>query len=258
MRRLLVALALVAVAGAAHAAGKEAAAEKLLEEGSALFYAGDLTGARVKFAAAHEMFPDKAQPFRMLGLVDARLHRCAEAVSELEEFVKRIKPDDPRYLEAITVHDQCRDELGVKVGTVIVETKPAGAEVRLDEARVAAGVTPYRNQTVPAGTHVVHVRKAGAGEAARTIVLAPGATVHVEIPLGEKAAVVLAPPPPPAAAPVTAPATPPTENHRRLYWVLGIGVAALAVVALAVGLGVGLHHPSEFSTATMLPPITTP
>src|SRR5262249_7971537 len=99
---------LCALAPAAAHADKESDAVKALDDGWQLFLKGKLAEARAKFAFAQQAFPEKPNPYRLLALVDAREGRCADAVAELDEFLKRVNADDERYAEAVTLRDTCR------------------------------------------------------------------------------------------------------------------------------------------------------
>src|SRR6516165_11792935 len=96
-----VVVALLVAMGVAHA---DNAADALIEldRGVALFQNNDLPAAREAFVKARDLVPDKANPYRWLGLVDARLGRCKEAIDELEVFLKRVPLNDTRAIEAIT------------------------------------------------------------------------------------------------------------------------------------------------------------
>src|SRR5438045_1364790 len=100
----------VALIGAARADSSRDSL-KLLDKGIALFKAGDFAAARELFAQAHDRAPDKPDPYCWLGLADARLNRCADAMFELQTFVRRVPPDDARVAEAVAVRDQCKEEL---------------------------------------------------------------------------------------------------------------------------------------------------
>jgi tetratricopeptide (TPR) repeat protein len=125
MRSLTLAVLLM-VAGAAPARGDHASeALQLLDRGISHFQAGRLEEARDALTRARDLVPDKANPHRWLGLVDARMGRCDEAVRELEAFIERVPRDDPRAVEAVTLRDRCVAEPAAKKAPpVALETRP--------------------------------------------------------------------------------------------------------------------------------------
>src|SRR5262249_58361569 len=106
---------------------------KLLDEGIKQFNNGELQEARDAFSRARELVPDKANPYRWLGLVDARMGRCDEAIKELEIFLQKVPPNDQRVAEAVTLRDRCRENMQPRTGGLEVTTRPGGAEVRLED-----------------------------------------------------------------------------------------------------------------------------
>ncbi len=224
------ALALILLLPTAALADKAQDALKLLDEGIKQFNAGDLPEARDSFSRARDLVPDKANPYRWLGLVDARMGRCGDAIKELEIFLQKVPPNDPRAAEAVTLRDRCREDLQPRVGGLSVETTPSGAEVRLDDsAAPPSGVTPYRNDALPAGNHVVFVHKGGYQEAMKGVAITPRETTRVElklVPLAGSAPVV-------ENEPLELPQRP---KKKKPYWVAGVVVGVLAAAGIAVGL----------------------
>jgi hypothetical protein len=95
----------------ARAQSPEADALLVLDRGIALYEKGELEKAKAAFIVARDLVPDKPNPRRWLGLTEARLHHCREALVELEVFLSRAPDDDPRRGEVAIVRDRCRDEL---------------------------------------------------------------------------------------------------------------------------------------------------
>ena len=85
MRAAALLLSLLASSAAAQTAN-ETRALRFIEAGYALLNAGDLDGARATFIKARDLVPDKANPYRWLGIVEARLGRCADALISFDEF----------------------------------------------------------------------------------------------------------------------------------------------------------------------------
>src|SRR5205085_1006380 len=123
-----------------------------LDQGLKLFSAGDFRGARDAYAKAHELVPERAQPFRLLGLTEGLLGECRAAIEHLDGFLARVPADDPRAEEARKARERCRAELAPPVGTIEIRSRPPGAEVRLDDESAApVGVTPLARPEVAAG-----------------------------------------------------------------------------------------------------------
>src|SRR5205814_70623 len=121
-------LPLVVALGAARAAGPgEHEALVAQENGIRAFNAGRLAEGRAAFEEAHRLAPDKANPYRWLGMTEARLGDCAAAIRDLDSFLRLIPPRDPRIPEAVTVRDRCRADLQPQLGSLAVESAPPGA-----------------------------------------------------------------------------------------------------------------------------------
>ena len=204
-------------------------AQALLDDGVALFKAGDLERARVALSRASLLVPDKPNPYRWIGLVETRLGHCQAALVAFDAFLLRVQPGDQRTIEVVTLRDRCRAELEPKVGTLIVQTTPPGADVRLLAAGdPSLGHTPIENTEMPAGSHILVVRKPGYVEISRGVSVAEKEVVRLDL--------VLQPVPQP---------------RRRRYWIIGAVLGPLAAVGLGVGLGVGLTR----SDTRTFPPI---
>jgi hypothetical protein len=229
--------------------------QSYIDRGVQFLDAGHLEDARAAFAQAQQLAPDKANPYRLLGIVDARLGRCTDAVKELTAFIDRVTPGDPRVREAITIRDRCKEELSPKLGTLVVETTPASAEVRLDDANgQVVGTTPYRNDALAVGSHVVYISSSGYKSISRGLSVAQNETVRLELTLEAEPtpAVVEKAPAPPIA--VAAPAPQPVGKKRSRKWIAAVVASVVAVAVLGIGLGVGLSPPST-PTGTLGPPI---
>jgi hypothetical protein len=199
-------------------------AQRLVDEGMKLFEAGKLTQAREVFERVQKLAPDRANPYRLLGLVDFRMGRCKEAIAEFDIFLSRVTAGDRRVTEAVSMRDKCKEELAPKLGRVVIDTSPAGADVRLDDENGAPlGVTPWKSDEVHAGSHVIYVCKAGYRASSRGFTLQKGETVKITLALEREA----------AAGPVHVPAY-------KKGWVWGVALGTIAAAGLAVGLGVGL------------------
>jgi hypothetical protein len=234
-------IVLVSLAPALAAADKAQDALKLLDEGIKAFNAGQLPEARDAFSRARDLVPDKANPYRWLGLVDARMGHCGDAIKELEIFLQKVPPGDQRTAEAVTLRDRCREDLQPRVGSLVVESTPPGAEVRLDDASSdPVGATPYRSDSVPAGNHVVFVHRAGYESITRGVQVSPRETAQLELALTPSSRGAVAAEPPPRRTELVAQPTPKAAHKKKPYWVAGVVIGVLAAAGLAVGLGIGL------------------
>jgi hypothetical protein len=237
-RLALLASALLMMCASAHADNSSEALQ-LLDSGISQFQAGKLEAARDAFLKARDLVPDKANPHRWLGLVYARMGKCSQAVWELESFIRRVPPNDPRTVEAATLRDRCKAELKPKFGALVVDSNPAEASVRLDDANnPVIGTTPYRNEAVPVGSHLVVVEKPGFQTSQKGVQVSEQGTTQVDFSLSPES----------IAQPVAA--SSPPEKKKPRYWMYGVigGAAVLVVVALGVGLGVGLSNSSSGPT----------
>lgn len=224
-------------------ADNAAEALKLLELGILQFQAGKLEAARDAFVKARDLVPDKANPHRWLGLVYARLGKCSQAVTELGTFIQRVPANDPRTVEAVTLRDRCQAELKPKFGALVVDSMPTDASVRLDDAAAPVmGVTPYRNEAVPVGSHLVVVEKPGFQTAQKGVQVSEQGITRVKLELLVE-----------GAAPV---ATESTDRQKKpRYWIYGVAGGAVVVVAVALGVGLGVGLSNSSSGIPTLPAI---
>ena len=121
----------------------EREAVTLLTDGAELMRRGELEPARAKFLAARRLVPERANPYRLLGLVEARLGNCAEAVANLDEFLRRASLDDARRAEAQAVRDDCQQQLRPKPLNPVIVTPPKPPPPKPTRTRwyIAGGVT---------------------------------------------------------------------------------------------------------------------
>lgn len=178
----------------------------LVDRGVQLYKANDLANARIAFAAAQQLVPDKANPYRWLGLVDARLGRCGEAVEELTRFLGMVPAGDPRALEALAIRDACNRDLIPKLGVVVIESTPPGAVVKIDET--AEGVTPWRGN-LRVGSHVVELSRPGFHGAMKSVGVTLGGEIRLDVTLQPEVVAVT-----PAASPAPAPALDPAAQRK--------------------------------------------
>jgi hypothetical protein len=233
----------------ARAADYESDAIRLLDKGYDLYLKGDpasLAEARKTFEAARALFPNKPNPYRLLGLTDARLGHCQEAVHNLELYLKLAKPDDPRIAEATAARDRCAQT----IGTLEVESVPPGAEVRIDQAQSAQlGVTPFKSDTIALGTHRLFLTSPGYTRWSESVTIEGGAVTRRAVRLLAALAAVETKP---RAAPTE---PPPKRSRRRVGIAVGLSVAAAALIAGAVAIGVVASRSSPYDSAPRLPEV---
>jgi tetratricopeptide (TPR) repeat protein len=104
---LLVAL-LVVTTTPAGADKAEDAALGFLDRGVAAYRAGNYEQARREFEAARGLVPDKPNPYRWLGLTEAKLGNCTEALQDFAVFLRLVPRSDERVPEVLAARDQCR------------------------------------------------------------------------------------------------------------------------------------------------------
>jgi hypothetical protein len=250
---------LLALAPTLASAGKSDDALKLLDEGIKLFNSGDLPAARDAFSQAHDLVPDKANPYRWLGLVDARMGRCGDAIKELEIFLQKVPPNDARAAEAVTLRDRCREDVQPRLGTLVVESSPSNAEVRLDDPSAPlAGMTPFRGESVAIGNHVVFVGKSGYEQVARGVAVTQRETAHVQVTLARSSKQVVEVVPRNDGPVVVERGSTGDDGQpprKKRYWIAGVVVGVLVVAGVGVGLGIGLtqHNPPVFPPVGVVP-----
>src|SRR5207244_3121477 len=90
------------------AEGRDEAALQHLDVGVAAYRAGEYATARREFEAARKLVPDKANPYRWLGLTSVQLGDCTRALLDFETFLKLVPREDERVPEVIRLRDECQ------------------------------------------------------------------------------------------------------------------------------------------------------
>ncbi len=111
MRWFVVAI-VVALQFVAHADPSEDAALAHLDRGIAAFNAKDFSRALGEFTAAHDLVPDKANPYRWLALTEIQLGDCMSALPHIDAFLSRVPATDARTAEMTRWREFCRREPG--------------------------------------------------------------------------------------------------------------------------------------------------
>jgi len=205
-------------------------ATRVLAKAVQLMDSGRSAEARVELEKVIQLVPDKPNPYRLLGIVDFRLGRCQEAIGELEAFLGKVGSDDRRVPEVTSIRDKCKADLAPKLGTLIVDSTPHGAKVRLDdEHSEPVGTTPYTNNALPVGPHVVFVEHDGFRSSSRGFTLQKSEKLRLEFGLQKESDAVVSVKVLPAGKPV---------YRRGWFW----GVVGGVVVAAGVGVGLGVYY----------------
>lgn len=195
---------------------------------------------RKDFAAAYEGFRQAWSLQRVpriagnLGRAELALQKYRDAAEHLALFLAE---DSGLGEEERSKVSQQLAEAKAKVGTLRVETTPAGAEVLLDGA--LAGTAPLRHEIyVEPGRHVVQVRHAGT-RLTREVEARAGSdeTVKLDVP----------PPPPQPATPPPAAPPPSTPVRSSPFPIRTVLLVAGSVVAVGGGvlMGVGVAQKSD-------------
>ena len=209
MRGLVASIA-VAVAGLAVAPAAargdvtEDAALLHLERGVAAFKAGDYLRAHRELETAHELAPDRANPYRWLALTEIQLGDCRRALVNIAGFLSRVPADEPRAAELIRLRDLCQ-----RTGTLRVDSTPPRAALHLDGAFV--GHTPFRTLSLQSGSHTLRAEAPGRRATTRSLDLPAGGELDIHLDL------------PPAGRPI---------YRRWWFWTAVGGAAVLATGAI--------------------------
>ena len=113
MASILVAAAAIA----ARADTVEATALFHLDRGVAAFHRGDYVTAQREFTAAHDLVPERANPYRWLALTAAQLGDCPTARVHADAFLIRVGPDDARAAELVRLRELCHRTGATRVVT---------------------------------------------------------------------------------------------------------------------------------------------
>lgn len=97
----------VAAAPPARADATETAALFHLERGVAAFRSGDFVAARRELEIAHDLAPERANPYRWLALTAIQLGDCHAALVNIDGFAARVPADEPRLPELQRLRALC-------------------------------------------------------------------------------------------------------------------------------------------------------
>jgi hypothetical protein len=240
----LLAIILPMLVAAPALADDKAAADAAFTRAKELIKQGNYAEACPLFEASHRADP---QIGALLNIADCHEHvgRTASAWAEFRESEElATKRHDPRAAYAKQRADALADHLAkLRVTAPAI----AGLVVRRD----GVDVTLFVGQELPVdpGDHVVSASAPGRVDWKTTVTIAAEpATTPLEVP-----ALELAPDPPASPLDLRGTITPPVYDfdtraqHKRRIAALAVG--APGVVALAVGLGFGVHARTEYTDA---------
>ncbi len=120
MASILVAAAAIA----ARADTVEATALFHLDRGVAAFHRGDYVTAQREFTAAHDLVPERANPYRWLALTAAQLGDCPTARVHADAFLIRVGPDDARAAELVRLRELCHRTAATRVTAAPRRARP--------------------------------------------------------------------------------------------------------------------------------------
>ena len=122
--RAFVVVIVVALQLRAYADPAEDAALLHLDRGIAAFNGKDFATAEREFTAAHDLVPDKANPYRWLALTEIQLGDCKQALDHIDGFISRVPPADPRVAEMTRWREFCRRDATPPTQGTPMQTQP--------------------------------------------------------------------------------------------------------------------------------------
>lgn len=181
---LVLALALVADAGRALAAGRDpASAEALFRDGRAAFDRGDYAAAKARFAESQRLDPAPGTLLN-LALAEEKLGELARAWQHVREALAELPADDRRPLAEKLLADLERRV--PRLAVALAEGVPPGTRVRRDDVELQAGSMGVALPVDP-GTHVVVVTAEGREEMRYVTTAHEGETERLVVGPGPRA-----------------------------------------------------------------------
>ena len=197
-------------------------AEQRYQLGVKLYAQGEFERAADEFHKAKEIFPGSARLAYNLARALERAQRLEEAATSYREYVALApQAEDRESVERLIAALDRRIEAARP--ELILISRPPGARVSIDAAPLQAP-TPTRTKT-DAGTHLVELRLPDRDAVARSVTLATGQIMTLEVTLPAREATVGA---------VEAAAVPEEPVNWAAWATAGLGV-------LGLGAGVALH-----------------
>jgi len=246
-----------AVARAENQNPAKAQALARLQEGNAFLGQGRATDALSKFTEAYRLFPSPKLHYNIGQAHSLIPGHEAQAYESMTRFLTEAVDANPQLRSGAETQ---RQQLRPKVGLVSVTADPPDADLIVDDVNVGR-VTPAP-MVLGIGTHRVSLKRGEAVSGIRTVTIAGGETLELALRLsaGPPVAVVLPPVVPPAMGPpetgrtalprsgevVQSAPTTPVAGYWTWQHELGVGLAGLAAVSLAVGV---IEHVRYFGKA---------
>jgi hypothetical protein len=196
--------------------------------GVQLFHEGSFDAALAEFRKAYQLAPSYRVLYN-IAQVQFELHDYVEALKSFRQYLAEGGPEVPAERRA-QVEGEVQ-KLERRVATLEIAAEVEGAEILIDD--VPVGTTPLRSPIiVNAGSRRITATKPGRVTTARSLTVAGGDRVKVELKLPEAVSVRLVAQPVPVTQPVPAAPSAPVAAPRTRMW-----VALAATAALAVGAG---------------------
>lgn len=190
---------------------------KRFNRGVELSKEGDARSALIEFRRAYELMPNYRVLYN-IGQMQYELQDYAAALQSFEEYLKQGGKEIQKKRK--TEVDKEIDKLRNRVASATITVNVAGAEVRIDETSI--GKAPLEKPLLlNPGKRKISASASGWKPSSKTLELASGDTVQVELKLEEeKAPEPPSPPPPP-------PPPPPSRTHWIAWGVTGaLGLSA--------------------------------
>jgi hypothetical protein len=185
---------LLLIASPAFAEEQAADAEAEMSRADEYMKQRNWRAAVAHYNAARLLAPERPGPYRGIGMAFYAAGQCAEAVPQLEEYL-RLKGGDA-WPQARRALDECRARLGgQRGGTVHVASEPSGALVRIDDADgPVLGVTPFDSESLTPGIHRVYLAAPNFRPTVSEVQIARGLATTVQVTLAPLPQLAPAPP----------------------------------------------------------------
>lgn len=267
-------LALVAGSRPAHAEPTPAdreTARTLMDQGDASFDQKNYADALKDYQGAHAIMNVPTTGYAVAQTL-AALGRLIEAIDAaiLVTQMPVAKGESRPFTVARAQAQKLANELAPRIATLKVDIKgpsdTAAVKVEIDGTSVPNAVLTLPRNVNP-GAHLVHASAAGYSDDERTVTVAPGEIIAIELVLKPKPA--SEPPPIVRAAPAetnlnaSGPAAPPTgmtesdtgtaaKDGASPFWgtqrIVATAVAGVGVVAMGAGAAIGLSAKSKYDS----------
>ncbi len=220
--------------------GAPALAVQRYRLGRSLYGQGRFAEAAREFEAGLLIFPDSPKLSYNAARSHERAERFADAARAYEDYLRKAPGEQDAAAVAALAEGLWKR---ANYGRLDLVSTPAGAHVFLDDvAHPLTQVTPAQTR-LPAGAHTLRFELEGYAADTRKVVVASGETVAVSLTLTPASSAEVSPASASAKDParLTASATAPPPGDARAAWPFWLGVSAIGLGAVGVGLGVWSH-----------------